>query len=113
MGDDVEVRDNRDRMRYEVRTADGEVAGYATYARRGGTVVINHTVIADGHAGKGYGSTLARGTLEDLRTRGLAVVPVCEFFAGWMERNPEFADLVNEPLAAEHAAEVEAGASPS
>jgi predicted GNAT family acetyltransferase len=35
-----------------------------------------------------------RGVLEEIRRRGLRIVPRCEFIAGFLGRNPEFADLV-------------------
>ncbi|HEX6887100.1 MAG TPA: GNAT family N-acetyltransferase [Candidatus Nanopelagicales bacterium] len=108
---DITVADNPDRMRYELRTADGEVAGSATYARRGRSVVIDHTTIRDAYEGRGYGSALARGALDDIRARGLQVVPVCEFLAGWIDRNPDYADLVDTALAEEYAAA--AGGPPS
>jgi hypothetical protein len=34
------------------------------------------------------------GALDDLRARGLALVPLCPFVAGYIERHPGYADLV-------------------
>jgi len=48
--------------------------------------------------GHGAGSLLARFALDDARRRGLAVLPFCPFMSGWIERHPEFADLVPEAL---------------
>jgi uncharacterized protein len=35
-----------------------------------------------------------QGTLDDLRARGLALVPLCPFVADFITRHPEYADLV-------------------
>src|SRR6516162_3757060 len=90
----TDVTDNPDRLRYEVRV-DGELAGFAQYARRGGKIVFVHTEIDDRFEGQGLGSALAKGALDDARRRGLPVVPVCPFIAAYIERHPEYDELVD------------------
>jgi predicted GNAT family acetyltransferase len=41
------------------------------------------------------GSTLVRGALDDVRAHGLRVVPRCSFVRGYIERHPDYADLVD------------------
>jgi predicted GNAT family acetyltransferase len=93
---DVDVRDNPDRLRYEIRR-DGELAGFAQYARRGGKIVFVHTEVDDRFEGEGLGSALAKGALDDARRRGLPVVPICPFIAAYIERHPDYEDLVDNP----------------
>ena len=89
------VRDVPEADRFEIR--DGErVLGIAAYQRRGDTVVFTHTEVDPDAGQSGLGSTLVRGALDDVRTRGGAVVPRCSFVRGWIERHPEYADLVAE-----------------
>ena len=45
----------------------------------------------------GLGSTLVRGALDDVRSRGGSVVPRCSFVRGWIDRHPDYADLVDSP----------------
>lgn len=90
----IEVSDNPDRSRYEIRV-DGELAGYALYARRARRVILVHTEIDGGFEGRGLGSKLATGVLDDIRSRGLMVVPLCPFMASYIERHPEYGDLVD------------------
>ena len=52
------------------------------------------TISVTGFEGHGVGSRLVQGALDDLRARGLAVVPLCPFVAGFIDRHPEYADLV-------------------
>jgi predicted GNAT family acetyltransferase len=88
-----EVTDHPDRKRYEV-AVDGVVAGYAAYEMSSGTVVFTHTVIEPQFEGRGLGSAVARYALDDARRRGLAVVPRCPFIHRFIERHPDYADLV-------------------
>lgn len=90
---ELEVRDNRSELRYEA-VADGVVLGVIRYRTEPGLVVLVHTDVVPAAEGKGVGSRLVRGALEDLRAHGLGVVPVCPFVAGYISRHPEYADLV-------------------
>jgi predicted GNAT family acetyltransferase len=90
---DIRVSDNWDRARYEI-LFDGALAGFSTYRRTGDTVVIRHTEIADEFEGHGLGGRLARGALDDIRARGLRVVPQCPFIAKFIREHPEYGDLV-------------------
>jgi predicted GNAT family acetyltransferase len=46
------------------------------------------------YEGQGLAGTLVEGALQDLRERGLGVIPVCPFVRTWLRRHPEYADLV-------------------
>ena len=43
------------------------------------------------------GSAIVRFALEDTRARGLKVRPTCWFVRGFIERHPEYADLLEDP----------------
>jgi uncharacterized protein len=90
-----EVRDNADERRYEI-SSDGELAGWLSYGSRPGLIALVHTETLPAFEGKGLGSKLVRGALEDARARGMEVLPFCPFVNGWIERHPEYADLVPE-----------------
>lgn len=87
------VQDNPEMRRYEA-SVDGEVAGYVFYQQREEALVLIHTEVAEEFEGQGIGSLLAAGALDDIRARGLHIVPVCPFIRGYIERHPEYADLV-------------------
>jgi len=89
------VADNPDEQRYEIH-ADGELAGYVVYHRRGDRIALNHTEILDGFEGKGVGSVLVARTLDDLRKQGIEVLPFCPFVRSFLERHPEYVDVVPE-----------------
>lgn len=93
----VEVADVEAEQRYEARL-DGQLAGFAEYRRRDGRTVFTHTEVDDEFEGRGIGGALARGALDDVRARGELAVPVCPFIAAWIERHPDYQDLVDQAL---------------
>ena len=88
-----DVVDARDRRRYEI-TADGEVAGFAEYILTDELVTFTHTEIDPAFEGRGLGGALVRAALDDVRSRGLTVLPLCPFVKGWIQRHRDYADLV-------------------
>jgi predicted GNAT family acetyltransferase len=90
------VTDNSEENRYEI-TADGELAGYSAYQPLAGGLAFTHTEIDERMEGKGLGSKLISEALDDARGRGLSVLPFCPFVRGYIERHPDYADLVPEP----------------
>src|SRR5512143_2646599 len=93
----IEVADHPESMRFEIRVDDA-LAGFAQYVRRGGRVVFVHTEIDPAYEGQGLGSKLAAGALDSARATGEPVVPLCPFIHAYIERHPEYADLVDTKL---------------
>ncbi len=91
--DDAEVVDVPQASRYELRLG-GRLIGLAVYRRRDGRIAFTHTEVDESCEGRGFGSRLAAAALDDARRDGLAVVPVCPFIAHYIERHPEYAQLV-------------------
>lgn len=90
---EITVGDNPARSRYEIRL-DGEVAGAICYRLEGDVIRLDHTEVDDRFEGRGLGSQLARQTLDDLRSRGLRVLPHCCFVRSYISRHDEYLDLV-------------------
>jgi predicted GNAT family acetyltransferase len=86
------VSNNEAESRYELK-ADGGSA-FAAYRVEGDEVAFDHTVVPESLEGQGIGSALVKGALEDVRARGLKVVPLCSFVKGWIDRHPEARDLL-------------------
>ncbi|MEU5217370.1 GNAT family N-acetyltransferase [Streptomyces sp. NPDC020807] len=112
MEPEYRVIDRSEKSRYEIlahaRTGDeargdsargdgAETAGFAEYHLSEGEIAFIHTEIDPRFGGRGLGGLLARGALDDARSRGLRVLPYCPFIRGWIVRHPEYADLVPEP----------------
>jgi predicted GNAT family acetyltransferase len=90
---DVTVRDNPAELRYEAREGD-RLLGEIRYRTEPGLVVLVHTDVASSAEGSGVGSALVAGALDDIRSRGLRVVPLCPFVAAYIRRHPEYDALV-------------------
>ena len=87
-----EIVDNPARHRYEI-SIDGHTA-FTTYRVENDVITFMHTEVPPEFRGKGIGSMLVRGELEAARARGLKVVASCEFVAGYIDKHPEFRDLL-------------------
>ena len=93
---EIDVVRNEQRHRYEA-LLDGEVAGFMTYRLGDGTIELVHTEVDDRFEGEGVGSTLARDVLDGIRREGgRRVIPSCPFVAEWIDRHPDYADLVEK-----------------
>lgn len=54
----------------------------------------NHTIVPDALGGQGIGKALVKYALDDARAQGNKVRPSCSFVAHFIQKNPEYADLV-------------------
>ncbi|KOX10588.1 acetyltransferase [Micromonospora sp. NRRL B-16802] len=75
---------------------DDALAGFTAYVPRGEVLVFTHTQVDRAFQGKGVGGALIRGTLDQVRARGGRLVPQCPFVAAFIDKHPEYADLVAE-----------------
>jgi len=88
------VVDNPSKSRYELRD-DDHLVGFTEYEERDdGVLVFPHTVITSPKRGAGYGSTLVREALDDVRARGRTIVAKCPFVAEFVQEHAEYRDLL-------------------
>ena len=93
MSDPV-LKNNSAENRYEL-VADGTVVGYCAYSVADDKVTVTHTEIGKEHAGKGYGSALAKQVLGQIKANNQKLVPQCEFIAGYVQKKqPEYDSLL-------------------
>jgi uncharacterized protein len=86
------VNNNIEKHRFELEV-EGHLA--ATYYERSGNVItFVHTEVPPELGGKGVGSTLVRGALDQVRAEGLKVVAQCPFVKAWIGKHPDYADLL-------------------
>jgi hypothetical protein len=87
-----EVKNNPAQGRFELAAEGGTAAAY--YDLSPGVITFTHTEVPRALEGRGIGSKLARGALDAVRAQGLKVVAECPFIRGYIERHPEFQDLL-------------------
>ncbi len=97
--EDVRIWDDQDNHRFALEV-DGQPAGMAVYHLRGGRHFFVHTEVDDEFSGRGLGTRLVKTALDEVREAGGKVVPLCPLFAAYIERHPEYQDLVDEEIMA-------------
>ena len=88
----TDVANNRALHRYE-HTVDGHLAA-TYYGIADGVITFEHTEVPPELAGKGVGSKLVKGALDQVRTEGLKVIAQCPFVKAWIDKHPEYASLL-------------------
>ena len=89
---ELPVEHNPQAGRFEVEK-DGHLA-VLEYQMADGKIIFTHTGVPEALGGQGLGSRLAVAGLDYARAQSLAVVPLCSFIAGYIQKHPEYQDLV-------------------
>jgi hypothetical protein len=90
----MKVLDNPERHRFEIDLGDGQFA-FAEYTLPAGKIMFTHTEVPENHEGRGIGTVLIEAGLAAARERGLKVIPICPFFAAYMQKHSEVQDLLD------------------
>jgi uncharacterized protein len=86
------VRDNRAQSRFELNVEGG--IAFANYRATPSAVIITHTETPRALRGRGIASELVKGALALIRADGYKVIAGCGFMVDYLEKHPEYADLV-------------------
>ena len=72
---------------------DGHRA-YIEYEERPGALALTHTIVPEELRGGGIAAALTQAVLEEVRTRGLRIVPECSYVVRYIKRHPEGQKIV-------------------
>ena len=87
-----DIVNNKAHHRYEL-AVDGHIA--ATYYKiADGVITFIHTEVPPELGGKGIGSKLIKGALDQVRSEGLKVIAQCPFVKAYIDKHPDYADLL-------------------
>lgn len=78
--------------RYEFHL-DGGVA-YVEYEPEAGAYRLTHTIVPKAFEGQGIAAQLVAATLEEFRHRDEMVIPDCVYIVRYIERHPEWQEIV-------------------
>lgn len=91
---------DRERYRAEIPGEDGPVeVGYIDYTLDAGyadgdRLALTHTVVYPEYGGRGYAAQLVSQVLAGIRADGNKVIPVCSYVIKYLEKHPEYSDIV-------------------
>lgn len=74
-------------------TEDG-ILSVQDYDLQNGVMTITHTGVPEAIGGRGIAGDLTRTALETATEQGLKVRPMCSYVATYIERHPEYKELV-------------------
>ena len=86
------ITHDADHSRFTADTGFGEAS--LEYMRDRKRIIFTHTGVPPEAEGKGIGAALAKAGLDYARSEGLTVRPMCPFVASYIERHPDYQDLV-------------------
>ena len=78
--------------RFEIK--ENGLLAVLEYQLAEGRIIFTHTLVPDVLGGRGLGSLLARAGLDYARACSLKVVSHCWFVDGYIQKHPEYQDLV-------------------
>ena len=90
--DEVEVINNKDARRFEVRL--GDYFGLIDYLPAGSNIAFTHTEVPKVFEGHGVASKMAQTALDYARDNNRKVIPLCPFVADYIRKHPEYQPLV-------------------
>jgi predicted GNAT family acetyltransferase len=91
---EIELEDHGSKGRYVLRGPGGAEAEM-TFTKIGDQkIIIDHTLVPDAFRGQGAGLRLVTRAVEDARTAGKKIIPLCTFAAAQFQRHKEWADVL-------------------
>ena len=92
----MNVRQEQDEKKARFYIEDeGERIGVMEYTYTGeNEFTIHHTIVNDGHEGKGFGKMLVEAAVNFAREHNMKIVPRCPYARAVLTRKPEYADVL-------------------
>ena len=87
-----QVLDNTAQSRYEMMLEGG--TAFIDYTVAGNVRTLTHAEVPVALRGGGVAARLTSGALQLARSQGIKVVPRCPYIVTFMERHPEYQDLM-------------------
>jgi predicted GNAT family acetyltransferase len=91
---EITVNDNEKKNRFEVNI-EGKTA-CIEYKRKADKIYLTHTEVPSEFEGKGIASSMLKQVLHQIREEGIKMKSTCPFVSGYIERHPEWKDILAE-----------------
>ncbi len=89
-----QVVNNPEKYRFEI--VSGAQVSRLDYRLGRDRIALVHTEVPDDLQGQGMGSALVVTALDYAKGNNLIVLPYCPFVAAYVERHPEWSDVIGE-----------------
>lgn len=91
---EYEIVHNEEKSRFET-VVDGLLC-IVDYRKHGNVLWVTHTEAPLPLEGRGIAAALTKTLLDYIRNRGLKVYPICPYTKIYIQRHPEYEDLIVE-----------------
>jgi uncharacterized protein len=89
----MDITNNPAEKRFELKVGENVAALY--YSMFENKLYLNHTDVPEALKGQGLAGKLVEGALEYARTNNLPIVPMCPYANKYIQRNPQYQDLLD------------------
>lgn len=90
---DVKLEETESSGRYFYQ-GEGRPMAELTFSKTGKTmIIIDHTDVPEAYKGEGIGLILLTKAIEDMRSVGKKIIPLCPFANAQFHRHPEWQDV--------------------
>ncbi|MDD4921715.1 MAG: GNAT family N-acetyltransferase [Bacteroidales bacterium] len=89
------ITQNKEAYRFETTLENGQVA-YLDYNEINDALNYAHTYVPKTFEGRGIAASIVKFALEYARNSHLHIIPSCPYVATYIERHPEYRDLVKQ-----------------
>jgi len=90
----VQKQDDGKHGKYFILEEEVEVASMTFTWAGTQKIIIDHTEVQPSQKGKGLGLRLLQVVVEDARTNGLKIIPLCPFANAMIKKHPELQDVL-------------------
>lgn len=91
---DITLSNNQEAKQYEYHI-EGNLARIE-YIRANNSIYLTHTEVPVGLEGRGIASGMIKAALQEVKNNQWTLVPLCPFVAGYLQKHPEWQDLLQD-----------------
>lgn len=92
----IKVTENGSKGRYVAQPDPEGPEAELTYSRASQKlIIVDHTGVPDVYRGQNIGLALVQRAVEDARTGGYKILPLCPFAAAQFRRHADWSDVLN------------------
>lgn len=92
---EYEIKHNKNENRFEA-LSNQEIIGVVNYYNDENVVIVTHTGVEPKYEGQGIAGALTKEVLTYIAKNDLKITPLCSYTKTYIDRHPEYQNLINE-----------------